>query len=76
MPYFDPQSAQLSAIEQIETVLMDSGLGWWQQKRLAIKYWSLMEGSFGRQILSLVTPEDKRLKRPHQLWFSLVRIFG
>lgn len=64
MVYYEPKPAEISVIEQIETVETDPTLTETARSRLMCKLWRKMERIHGNKIESITSPDDHIIYRP------------
>jgi hypothetical protein len=64
MAWFNPTLAEISAIEQIEAVMLDDTLNESQRQKRVEKLWVLLEEKHGSRVLNLVSPEGTVIRSP------------
>jgi hypothetical protein len=66
MAWFSPTPAEISAIEQIETVYHDDSLQGDRREKLIRRLWADLEKAHGSRVLSLVSPEGMVIQSPFE----------
>jgi hypothetical protein len=64
--WFSPTPAEISAIEQIETVYHDTNLHDDRREKLIRSLWAQLEKAHGSRVLSLVSPEGMVIQSPFE----------
>ncbi|HUN08451.1 MAG TPA: hypothetical protein PLQ56_17730 [Aggregatilineales bacterium] len=66
MAWFCPTTAEISCIEQIETVVLDTTLTENERQELMTELWTRLENLHGSRVLTLVSPEGTVLQSPFE----------
>lgn len=66
MAWFSPSPAEISAIEQIETVYHDTSLHEDRRDKMIKRLWAELEKAHGSRVLSLVSPEGMVIQSPFE----------
>jgi hypothetical protein len=66
MAWFCPTTAEISCIEQIETVVLDTTLTESERRDLMERLWNRLETLHGSRVLTLVSPEGTVLQSPFE----------
>jgi hypothetical protein len=64
--WFSPTPAEISAIEQIETVYHDNTLQNERREKMIRNLWAQLEKAHGSRVLSLVSPEGMVIQSPFE----------